>query len=566
MSATRERDWGWMWPKVGPTPISQGLDSEMFDRPDFPYSDTFVREAIQNSLDAKRSDRAVEMGFTFYEDDTNRQMHFLRPVMKLRQEAGLEVPEDWRRNRVRWVVVEDSNTTGLRGDLTKRKSDFWNYWLNFGVSNKTGPGRGGRGIGRVTFLIASQIQSVIGYTRRLDDWQQAVCGMAVLPPLADENNPRATHAYLAKEPMESVWKLHEAERIVEDARQAFSLPNYENQQSSGLALAIPYPHPELEPDGILATAIENFAPAIMSDTLVLRVNGARLDSENIDQTASSVSNRMRDPAIREDPARFLSLIRCALGDEPLKTAYIDGANRDELKRFRIAHGREWSRLLENREHAPVAVEFPVTRRGTVTTGCVKAAIAATPPSKSPIDRFFREGMSLPFVRSATPGEYDLILLVERGQLAEYLNLCEGKAHLDLSESKEIRRKLTSEGFAGGPRVKRLVKALPDGLRFLVSPDDSEPSRDVFSTFFSVADRKKPGKGPPPPPPPPFPSPPPPSSASPSSSGAGPPPPPPPSLLSPPGSLSPSGSAESTYAALFVSPPRPRTAPARRSIR
>ena len=83
-------------------------------------------------------------------------------------------------NEFKWLVVEDFNSRGLSGRLDKRTSDFWNYWLNFGLSNKDGTGRGGRGIGRVTFLIASRLQSVIGYTRRSKDGQSAVCGMSVL--------------------------------------------------------------------------------------------------------------------------------------------------------------------------------------------------------------------------------------------------------------------------------------------------------------------------------------------------------------------------------------------------
>lgn len=45
--------WKWIWPSVGAVPINQGLDTEMFDRLDYPYSETFVREAIQNTLDAR---------------------------------------------------------------------------------------------------------------------------------------------------------------------------------------------------------------------------------------------------------------------------------------------------------------------------------------------------------------------------------------------------------------------------------------------------------------------------------------------------------------------------------
>ena len=80
-----------------------------------------------------------------------------------------------------WLLVEDFNSRGLSGNLGSRTSDFWNfnYWLNFGLSNKDGSGRGGRGIGRVTFLIASRLQSVIRYTRRADDGVSAICGTAL---------------------------------------------------------------------------------------------------------------------------------------------------------------------------------------------------------------------------------------------------------------------------------------------------------------------------------------------------------------------------------------------------
>ena len=93
-------------------------------------------------------------------------------------------------------------------------------------------------------------------------------------------------------------------------------------------------------------------------------------------------------------------------------------------------------------------------------------------------------MSLPDVRSKNPGELDLILLVDDGHLATYLNFCEGKAHLDLLESKETSRKLDDHGFKG-VGVKRLIKSLPIELRLLLTPDVTEPDADVFDAFFSI---------------------------------------------------------------------------------
>ena len=113
-----------------------------------------------------------------------------------------------------------------------------------------------------------------------------------------------------------------------------------------------------------------------------------------------------------------------------------------------------------------------------------------------------------------PGELDMLLLVDDGLLATYLNFCEGKAHLDLLESKDIRLKLEDKGFRGGPRAKRFIKALPTELRFLLTPDITAPDAHVFDSFFSKP-TDKPGKKnpdddidpPPPPPPPPPPKPP-----------------------------------------------------------
>ena len=122
--------------------------------------ETFVREAIQNSLDARLDpNKPVYVNFTFHSDSIGPRRPYLEQVIAHRKKAGLEMPHEWSDDHVRWLVVEDFNSKGLCGSLASRTSDFWNYWLNFGLSNKDGSGRGGRGIGRVTFLIASRLQS-----------------------------------------------------------------------------------------------------------------------------------------------------------------------------------------------------------------------------------------------------------------------------------------------------------------------------------------------------------------------------------------------------------------------
>ena len=510
MNVLVKKSWNWIWPNVGATPINQGLDSEMFDRSDFPYHETFVREAIQNSLDV-RLDRTkpVSVNFTFHSDRIGPRRAFLKQVIKHRKSARLEIPPEWDDGHVRWLLVEDFNSRGLSGDLGSRTSDFWNFWLNFGLSNKDGSGRGGRGIGRVTFLISSRLQAVIGYTRRADDGESAICGMAVLRPKEDGHDLKSTHAYLASAENGNIYTLHNSSEFHDRIRSTFAFKGYDGDHQSGLGLAILYPHAELKPNGILAAAIENFAPAIMDGTLALNVNGRVLDASSIEEIALDAAEHLNDKAIRTDVARYLNLLRRAQEEASPHRIKLPNARKGDLEPLRKTTEIETlQKRIATGKDAVLEIVFPLLRNGIKKNVTLQAAIGATLSGRRPIDRLFREGMSLPDVRAKSPGELDLVILVRKGELATYLNFCEGKAHLDLLESKDVRQKLEDHGF-DGPQAKRLVKNLPAELRLLLTPDVTAPDAHVFDSYFSKPSdkpgkKKKPDKpdDPPEPPPPP----------------------------------------------------------------
>jgi len=478
--------WKWIWPSVGAVPVSQDLNTEMFDRVDYPYSETFVREAIQNSLDARLdAAKPVTVNFRFHTANLGARRPFLGQLRGYREKAHLGWPEDWDKNRISWLTVEDFNARGLDGSLLSRMSNFWNYWLNFGLSNKDGTGRGGRGIGRVTFLIASQIQTVLGFTKRFPDASMAACGMSVLRAGQHGDEFLSTHAYLAGSEQKSIYKLHDAQDFLTGLREAFELKGYDGPHSSGFALVIPYPHEDLKSAGILAAAIEHFAPAIMNGSLIVNVDERSLNADTIRNIAAAVSGSIRSPSIGRDVTRYLDLIDYALTG-PLVTLPVaslkppfEGQRESEaVKTLQLA-------LLKS---APVGVrlEFPLRWDGKVTTVNLRAVLAHSSSDRQPIDRLFREGMSLPDVKAKMPGELDLVMLVDETTLATYLNLCEGKAHLDLLEPKEAKPKLRDAGFEPNFLVKRFVKSLPMELRILLTPDVVEPDSTVFDEFFSIS--------------------------------------------------------------------------------
>ncbi len=514
MSEISPKSWNWVWPNVGATPIHQGLDSEMFDRTDYPYSETFVREAIQNSLDARLdSSKPVIMKFGFHVDGFGPRRPFLEQLIAHRKAAGLDVPEEWENGTIRWLVVEDFNTRGLGGSLHSRTSDFWNYWLNFGLSNKDGTGRGGRGIGRVTFLIASRLHCVIGYTRRYQDKGTAICGMGVLRAIEDGAELKSTHAYLAEREEGNIYSLYDTPEFLKGAQDAFRFSGYNGEHESGLGLAVLYPYKELNARGIMAAAIENFAPAIVGGSLELQVGDRILDKETIDEVAREITDCLNDEAIRGGVERYLDLVRKAQGGPPQYRISLPNALKKDFEELRGSPEiKKLQKQIADEQDAVLEIEFPLIRNGNARTVSVVAAIGPSTTGRRPIDRMFREGMSLPDVKARNPGELDLVMVVGSGDLARYLNFCEGKAHLDLLESKEVLQKLAENGF-DGPRVKRLVKNFPAELRLLATPDVTAPDAYVFDAYFpkpseSPGKKKKPNRpeapsDPPPPPKPPV---------------------------------------------------------------
>ena len=333
--------------------------------------------------------------------------------------------------------------------------------------------------------------------------------MVVLRAQEDGQDLKSTHAYLANRVDGNIYGLHNSPEFQNRARSAFAFTGYDGEHQSGLGLAILYPHPELKADGILAASIENFAPAIMSGTLFLNVDGRVLDASTIEEVALEVADHLNDEAIKGDVGRYLSIVRRAQTEKLPHRIKLPSALKSALEPIRKSPAiLALQKKIAADEDVALEIVFPLTRKGVVKEVSLRCVVGASPSGRRPIDRFFREGMSLPYVRAKNPGELDLVMLVEGGELATYLNFCEGKAHLDLLRSMDVRHKLEKNGF-DGLRVRDLVKSLPAEIRLLLTPEVTAPDTHVFDTYFSKPSnmpgkKKKPNKPddlPPPPPPP-----------------------------------------------------------------
>jgi hypothetical protein len=466
-------------------PVNYGLDTEIFDSEKFPHVQTFVREAIQNSLDARKDrTKPVTVRFAFHAGALGQRKRFLSDLLQMKKDCGLGWPDEWENSEITWLIVEDSNSSGLNGDLTSRTSDFWNYWLNFGLTNKNGTGRGGRGIGRITFLIASRISTVIGITRRTSDGAVAACGMSVLKPMMVGDDFKGNYAYLAQASSKNVYDLYDDQAFFDELIESFDTADYTATASTGLSLVIPYPHASLTRDGIIAAAIEHFAPAILANALVIEADTETVESATIEAQALRVAELFPDGPLREDPRRYLHLLRQSTTKPDLVVNVKNPAAKigDEIDEETRATLRQ---KFEAGESLALTLVVPVVRSAKTSSSNLEVAIARAPKGRKPHDLFFREGMCLPEVSARNAADVDLVVQSNQGELATYLNFCEGKAHLGLIENKEVAAKLVENGFDGGYTVKRFVRRLMDDLRSLVLPDSSKPDASVYSGFFSI---------------------------------------------------------------------------------
>lgn len=147
--------------------------------------DMFTRESLQNSWDA-RDTTSHEDGVTFaidYRDLSPEQVKTLRHDVLVDDVQGLDgLRKTLDSGSIRMLSVSDSGTNGLRGPsiasaVTKDSSsprDFDSFVRNIGRSDSKTLKGGTYGFGKGVFFIVSRVNTIMVYTRTVDEYSQPV--------------------------------------------------------------------------------------------------------------------------------------------------------------------------------------------------------------------------------------------------------------------------------------------------------------------------------------------------------------------------------------------------------
>ena len=208
--------------------------------------------------------------------------------------------------------------------------------------------------------------------------------LAVLRPQEDGDHLKSTHAYLANAEEGNIYALYNSPEFHDWIRSAFAFKGYDGDHQSGLGLAILYPHDELNPNGILAAAIENFAPAIMNGTLTLDVDCRVLDASSIEEIALDVSKHLNDEAVRANVARYLNLVRLAQDEAAPYKIKLSNARKGDLEPMRkTAAIKALQKQIANGDDVVLEIAFPLVRNGIEKEVTLRAAIGETVPGQPP---------------------------------------------------------------------------------------------------------------------------------------------------------------------------------------
>jgi hypothetical protein len=249
-------------------------------------ADALVREAIQNSLDARRGHSRVRVRFRFAVDD-----QALAPDVAAKYLRGLQehldvvaphlqsaVPD--LNGPMPFLLIEDSGTRGLTGDPGSdpelddedgARNDFYYFWRNVGRTGKGEMDRGRWGLGKAVFSVSSRMRTIFGLTLRADDERRLLLGQSVLKTHILDGHRRAPYGFLAHVGDDSFPHALAENEILDEFSADFGL----HRSEPGLSIVVPFHRDDdLRFEQVIASVVRQYFYPITRGDLASIISSA----------------------------------------------------------------------------------------------------------------------------------------------------------------------------------------------------------------------------------------------------------------------------------------------------
>ena len=467
------------------------------------FSDALVREAIQNSLDARmKGSGSVTVRITFPSgaDILRRrdvELFFDRLDKHIGASEVITDPPD-PDDLVSFIVFEDFGTKGLIGDplaaddpAAGEPADFYYFWRNIGRGKKQGEELGRWGLGKTMFPASSRIHSFFGLTLRHDDRRKLLMGQSMLSIHRLDGHKHYPYGYFGlPDGADGFVVPFEDGELIDDFSLAFSLTR---QDESGLSVVIPYPRDEITAEDVIRSTIHHYFYPVLSGKLTIEVAHHGV--------VTTIAADSIDGVLTEFPLEGAESFHGTLA----LTKWFLSQSADEIPLAKVqAAGRkpEWNEnlftasqldafaeKLDSRQPLAVRVPVHVTKAGNqpVLSSFV-LVMQRDPELERPLDSFIRSGITVSGVHSLRESGLRALVIAEDQPLVAMLGDAENPAHTEWQDR--------SRNFVGkyrtGKSTLSFVKDAPRGfLRILNRRSehiDDTALRHVFPDESTLAPR------------------------------------------------------------------------------
>lgn len=546
----------WRFPRLAPAHINQDPVQGEFFTASSDLPQRVVREAIQNSLDARAGSEPVRVRFAFNNDQQaiaapratryleGLKRHLIALSVAAEDTGRTSAPSEAKAigtalscfdRPMTYLAIEDFGTTGLTGDISANPeraegNDFWGFFRSVGISTKSEDAGGSWGLGKWVFPDASLINAYFGLTRREREENYLLMGMALLKTHRIAGSRYPPYGYFAAHSTEDddEWLALpiDSDRDPDGFLDAVLDLDLRRMDGAGLSVIIPFPKKELKPESIARAVLTQYFFPIVKKDLVVEIcapdsdaNPAfeTIDSRTIAQAVEALPAQKDDQPRRDDESSqsLSGVVRLAAWADSRTT--VDYGRLDlpvSKKSFGGDVEIEDLRLrFERGERLAFRCVFPkgVRRREAATANLAdfRLYIERDEDLEKGHDYFVRGHLRIPAMDHIDSHRARALISVARdSELAHLLRDSEGPAHAKWDPHAHRLKERWTGGYQKVQSVRRAALLL---LQLLLKRG-SEAQLDALADLFPgdldpKASKSRDGRaGPRSPDPPPFPDP------------------------------------------------------------
>lgn len=510
----------WIFDIISPGTMERNPVSEEFFANDTQL-ESIVRESIQNSLDAcadKKHPVRVRIYFSG-EDKLSADK-----IMRYRNggeerfndtKNGLTFPIPSEQDDCQFVVIEDFNTTGLTGDISKKpinediehRNDwnYYNYFFRENGSTKVGADTlGSWGAGKCVFQRASRLKISFAYSIR-DGYEprKFIVGKATHQNHMDDKfitwAPDGWFGYMDKLDPDNPNKMLKQPILDDDFIKTFISDfnlKRECDKQTGTSIVIPYIHvaekgsdnTDFNIPNLVRAIIKNFLIAIYNNKLIVDVQIGKdgevvtVDKDNLKFLEKSLPQPGDKDALVT--TKHLELLMEALNDnfpESQKISLLSPGEKPywNTKMFGENQIQTIKDILNEKKSCLISIPMPIIKKDGICEASFKLIIKRVQTPKALYPIFYRAGLLIDSAVTYKLNDYVAIVVIDEGPLANLLVATEPPSHNKWNRHAERAKKDYDIPQSHIDFVTATPKRILEYIAQLNREENWDPLSDVF---------------------------------------------------------------------------------------